>query len=302
MKANKPLVTVGVPVYNGERFLRYTLESLLAQEFKDFELLISDNGSTDATPAICEEFARRDPRIRYIRHDVNRGASWNFKYLLDSAVGEYLMWAGSHDMWHPRFIGACLEVLAHDPEVVVAYTQAQMIDADGNPIEIMKDDVDTRGYGLVRRVRIVISNLNTGNMVYGMFRTETLRKCRIGMSFYRWDLVVLTEANILGSGALIREPLFLRREFRKPSDYENPIVTMMRVDPTIAERQKLMRTYIQMAWELVVSVDRAPVNSLVKFYLLINVVYYFTRRWYRQMWAELFHPVRLDRVTERSAL
>lgn len=94
----KPVVTIGMPVYNGETFIREALDSLLAQTFTDFELIISDNASTDGTDASCRKYAERDSRIRYIRQAENRGAVANFQFVLDEAVGKYFMWAAADDM------------------------------------------------------------------------------------------------------------------------------------------------------------------------------------------------------------
>jgi len=90
MSYDNPCVSIGLPVYNRERFLRETLESLLAQTFEDFELIISDNASTDGTQAICREYTSKDPRIRYYRNDQNRGASWNYNHVFELSVGEIL--------------------------------------------------------------------------------------------------------------------------------------------------------------------------------------------------------------------
>lgn len=109
-----PKVSIGMPVYNGESFIHEALNSLLAQSFADFELIISDNGSTDATEAICKEYAAKDTRIRYVRQSENRGAFANFQFVLDEAVGEYFMWAAADDRWSNLFINTCVSALEVD--------------------------------------------------------------------------------------------------------------------------------------------------------------------------------------------
>ena len=108
--ADGPKVSIGMPVYNGEAFIREALDSLLAQTFTDFELIISDNASTDGTEAICREYAAKDERIRYLRQAENRGAPANFQCVLDEAVGEYFMWAAADDWWEKTFIQTTLEL------------------------------------------------------------------------------------------------------------------------------------------------------------------------------------------------
>lgn len=104
-----PMVSIGTPVYNGAKYLRKALDSLLEQTFTDFELIISDNASTDDTQAICEEYARRDSRIRYVRQSMNIGAAENFRFVQQQAKGEFFMWAAHDDLWDRRHIELLLE-------------------------------------------------------------------------------------------------------------------------------------------------------------------------------------------------
>lgn len=117
-----PQVSIGMPVYNGVPFIREALDSLLAQTFTDFELIISDNASTDGTEAICREYAAKDARIRYVRQSENRGAAANFQFVLDEAVGEYFMWAAADDVWLPKFIETCVNLLNGDQSAQMAMT------------------------------------------------------------------------------------------------------------------------------------------------------------------------------------
>ena len=106
-----PQVSIGMPVYNGEPFIQEALDSLLAQSFSDFELIISDNASTDATQAICQEYAAMDARVYYVRQPENRGAMTNFKFVLDEAAGEYFMWAAADDVWDLEWIEYLLPIV-----------------------------------------------------------------------------------------------------------------------------------------------------------------------------------------------
>lgn len=119
---NTPKVSIGMPVYNGENFIKEALDSLLAQTFTDFELIISDNASTDETEAICQDYAAKDMRIRYIRQTENRGAIANFKFVLDEAVGEYFMWAAADDIWSHEFIMTCNRLLSDNNQAGMAMT------------------------------------------------------------------------------------------------------------------------------------------------------------------------------------
>src|SRR5262245_56581544 len=121
MKRAIPLVGIGLPVYNGERFLRQTLDSILAQTFKEFELIISDNSSTDKTEEICLEYSRRDARIRYIRQEINLGASRNYNLVFEMTAGKYFRWAAADDLFSADSLEICVATLEKYPEAVLCY-------------------------------------------------------------------------------------------------------------------------------------------------------------------------------------
>lgn len=116
-----PKVSIGMPVYNGEKSIREALDSLLAQTFTDFELIISDNASTDGTEAICREYVERDPRIRYVRQSENRGPIANFQFVLEEAVGEYFMWAAHDDERESFFVRFCVDNIGNSGSIMTAY-------------------------------------------------------------------------------------------------------------------------------------------------------------------------------------
>ncbi|MEO1346882.1 MAG: glycosyltransferase family A protein, partial [Pseudomonadota bacterium] len=118
-----PRVTIGVPVYNGDAYLAEALDSILNQTFTDFEVIISDNASTDGTEQICRDYAARDDRVRYIRQEKNLGAAPNFNLLVPIARGEYFKWAASDDLIAPEFLNYCVEALEKEFDASLAMTQ-----------------------------------------------------------------------------------------------------------------------------------------------------------------------------------
>src|SRR6185503_20049809 len=125
-----PVVSIGLPTYNGARHLREAVESLLAQDHADFELLISDNASTDATADIAGELAKLDPRIRIVRQPTNIGPTANFAFVLRGTHGRYFMWAADDDRWHPAYVSSCLAALECNPGAAMATSQVELIDGD----------------------------------------------------------------------------------------------------------------------------------------------------------------------------
>src|SRR5438128_323622 len=146
--AAKPLVSIGVPIYNEAQHLAEALDSLLAQDYENIEIMISDNASTDATPQICEEYVAKDPRIRYQRNETNVGSFDNFNGVFKLARGEFFMWAAGHDLRHPSQVSRCVEAMLEDPRIVLCYSQMIWIDSNGQPLEKGQDYIDTRGLEL----------------------------------------------------------------------------------------------------------------------------------------------------------
>ena len=129
-----PRLTVGLPVYNGARFIDRAIASIRAQTMNAFELIIADNASTDETVTICERHAAEDDRIRIIGSSENRGAAWNFNRIVPMATAPYFKWAAHDDMLRPEFFERCLSVLDHDPDVVICYTKGTDVDPEDRPL------------------------------------------------------------------------------------------------------------------------------------------------------------------------
>jgi glycosyltransferase involved in cell wall biosynthesis len=203
-----------MPLYNEERFLASALDSLLAQDFLDFELVISDNGSQDATQKICLAYAAREERIQYIRQPLNGGAVENFNTVFRAASGKYFLWASGHDLWHPSYISQCLDVLEHDPQVVLCYSQVGVIEANGELVEVVTQRIDTRGLETFGRFRATLWGLVRipySDPIYGLIRAAALRDTGLFRNAWGTDNLILLELSLAGSFAHIPEPLYSRR-------------------------------------------------------------------------------------------
>jgi glycosyltransferase involved in cell wall biosynthesis len=210
---NDPLVTIGMPVYNGERYLRGALSSLLAQDYSNFELIISDNNSQDGTESICREFQATDPRIRYNRHSENHGAPWNFKFVVEEAQGDYFMWAAHDDEWGPTYVGKCLKTLRSHPEAVLCCTEVKFIDAEGNPSPYLVGfkNLETPGMPAVRRIHTLIARVGW-YAIYGLMPTEAIRSVRaLGRGVFGFDVIFTLELMLMGEIVKVHEPLFFYR-------------------------------------------------------------------------------------------
>ena len=175
---DRPLVSIGVPVYNGAAYFQAALESLLSQTYPHLELIISDNASTDDTPIICREFAARDTRIRYSRNTSNLGATYNFQRVLDLARGPLFMWAAHDDEWEPEFVEANVNMVLRDPTVIASISKVEFMGVDSRIWKTLWAPHGTSPLmGPVRaNVMRVLWNPGTNSRVYAIFRTEVLRR------------------------------------------------------------------------------------------------------------------------------
>lgn len=220
---NRPLVSIGLPTYNGERFIREALDSLLAQTYERIEIIISDNASTDRTAEICREYCERYSHIRYFRNETNIGVARNFNRVFEFSSGHYFMWASDHDLWHPTLIERCVALLEQDANVILAYPYTQLINFDGQPVQVMPDRIDTRGMTTLERYRYIIWHLGICNMVYGLFRRSSLSKTGLFRNTFSPDMILLAELSFYGAFAQLPEVLFYRRENRpseRPQDVD----------------------------------------------------------------------------------
>lgn len=195
---NPPKVSIGMPVFNGEKYICEAIDSLLAQTFRDFELIISDNASTDATQAICEEYACRDLRIRYVRQPENRGAPANFQFVLDEAVGEYFMWAAADDLWDANWLSILLKHFdAADLAVrgLVKYLKKGVIFHTFAPSSFLK--------GELIRCFLEDEKFGRAHHIYGLFKTALIRSVDIShISRFKYSPDILLIFNFIKLGNL----------------------------------------------------------------------------------------------------
>jgi len=205
---NAPRVSVGIPVYNGERFLAQAVDSVLHQTFTDWELIISDNASTDGTGEMCRRYAALDPRIRYHRFTENVGIAANYARVFTLARGTYFKWLASDDVCSPQFLADCVEVLDNSPDVVLVYPRSAMLDDDGN---VCPDGFDLRSsWGATPGERyrqllheFVLNNGGTaGVYICGLMRTDVVaRQTRLVGDFFGADCVLIVEMALVGEVA-----------------------------------------------------------------------------------------------------
>jgi glycosyltransferase involved in cell wall biosynthesis len=206
-----PRVTVGVPVYNGERYLAVALDAILGQTFQDFEVLISDNASDDRSEQICREYALRDPRVRYFRNSVNVGANPNFNRLVRLAHGTYFKLANADDVSTTDILAQGVAILDAHPEVALCYGRTILIQEDGEVIGAYDDNLDLRLANGPERFRAVVNRIGLVNVLQGVIRTDVLKRTALLGDCPGDDVILVAELALHGQFWELHDRSLFRR-------------------------------------------------------------------------------------------
>jgi len=209
---NKPVTSLGVPVFNGEAYLEECLSSLIAQPRQDIEIVISDNASDDATEEICRSFASSDKRIVYLRHPENRGAAWNYNECFRQSRGEFFGWTAHDDLRSSDFVDVSLAAFAEaGPDHVVVASGSEFVDHVGAIIGPDTDTMPARSKWPFVRLGTALAHINFAAPVFGLIRRSALDKTRLIGPFVASDYVLICELAMLGKIAEVDDVLFYRR-------------------------------------------------------------------------------------------
>jgi len=241
-----PRLSIGLPVYNGEKYLGQSIESLLGQTYEDFELIISDNASTDGTAEICQRYARQDARIRYRRQPRNIGLAPNHNYVFAQARGELFKWAAADDLYGRDLLKLCVEALDAHPEVVLAHAWEAAIDADSRVYQSLEYPLATGSARAPERFRSILfgsSGLfestdpavpglvrvdNDGILrscdQYGVIRADVLRRVAPLDSYHHSDRIITVELALQGPFHITPQWLYFRRDYPDRTYNQSPKV------------------------------------------------------------------------------
>ncbi len=271
-----PAVTIGLPVYNGERYIGAALNALLGQDYADFELIISDNASVDRTAEICREFAAQDRRVRYFRNEYNIGMNPNFNRPLQLARAPLFRWAAHDDLVEPAFLGACVELLRAEPDAVLSQSHVRIIDTDGRELGTYDGGVTgSESSDRVERFAALILSRHLATDFYGVIRTDALR--RVGGlegDYYGSDRATLAALGMLGRFVHVPRVLFMNREHPRRSS---------RLIDHSEERGQVAAPSVPRTWELYRAYRRA-VLDLVEDESERRQCFALLRRWWCVDW------------------
>ncbi len=266
MVQSTPLVTIGLPVYNGDNYLAKAIVSALSQTYSNLELIISDNGSEDGTELICRNYAEQDSRVQYHRSPHNRGAAWNYNRVVELANGIYFRWLAHDDMLAPSTIEKSVKILEAKPNVVLCFTATQDIDEQGHYLSVKHSTVGADAPEAFKR----FFGLSQGNPrhnceeVFGLVRLEILRKTKMIDNYTDSDRTLLATLGLYGPFYEIPEPLFLHRIHPESSVQVNPdpAIRAAWFDPKM--RDRIVFTEWRQMYELHAAISRSPLPASEK--------------------------------------
>jgi glycosyltransferase involved in cell wall biosynthesis len=270
-----PRLSVGLPIYNSQTYLAETFEALLGQNFADFELIVSDNASTDSTADICQQYAKQDSRIRYFRQPRNIGLAPNHNYTVDQARGELFKWAAGDDLYARDLLGACVEALDQHPEVVLAHSYTAMIDGTGTVFRAQEYPLSTSSPRAPERFRSTLFD-DGGDDDGGIMRTAVLRRIASKDSYHHADRTIISELTLQGPFYQVPDWLYFRRDHPERAERANPSMRSRcaNMDPRRADklRNPAVRLYGEYIWAYLRSIRQAPISAADK------------RECYRYLW------------------
>lgn len=276
-----PRLSIGLPVYNGEEYLAESLEALLGQSYRDFELIITDNASTDGTPAICDRYARQDSRIRYERLATNIGAANNHNYVFSLARGELFKWASHDDLYGRDLLSRCVAALDEHPEMILAHSWSAFIDGDGRVIEPYDYRLATDSPSAPERFASLLFAPG-GDDFYGVLRADVLRKVRPHASYHHADRTFVAEIAMHGPFHQVPELLYFRRDHPNRAERANPTVRSRCVNLDPKRHNRLLNPAPRLLAEYVFGwvglIRRAPITAAEKRRCYRHLMGWFTSR------------------------
>ena len=278
-------VSVGMPVYNSEEFIDAAIDSILKQTYADFELIVSDNASTDRTEEIVRDYAKRDSRIRYFRNQENIGASDNYNAVYHHANGEYFKWAASSDLCHPQFLEKCIAVLDANPDVVLCYPEIKMFSETIDDAELHEDDLHLLQDSPCERYQKFQDRVQLNNVMNGVLRTKSLVNTSMIKPFFSSDTALMAELVLRGKFYQVKDTYYYRRMDEKTA-------TALKSDEEVLKHYfpNLNKLMLFQNWKLYAeyyaAIKRAPISANEK--RCVMRIYYRMLRWHRN---DLFNDI-----------
>ncbi|MBI5644299.1 MAG: glycosyltransferase family 2 protein [Deltaproteobacteria bacterium] len=282
-----PRVSIGLPVYNGENYLKDAVDSILNQTFEDFELIISDNASTDSTRDICEDYTQKDRRIRYFRNGINLGATLNYNRTYNLSNGKYFKWIAHDDLISPAYLEECVKSLDCNKDAVLSFPQITYIDETGRVLVSPPGGLSIRSANPAERLKQFVKFESKSNdifwAIFGLIRSDVLRKTGLFGRYIANDQVLLTKILLAGPFYEVPEKMYFRRIHPNASTIKLPKISCFErarwYDTT--DRPKLVLPNWKLLLEDLNAIRELDMDKQVKARCYLMIARMFANRWKR---------------------
>ncbi len=266
---DNPKISIAIPIYYGEKFLKQTLDNILEQDFKNFEIIITDNSPGGEAEKIASEYSEKYGFIHYIKHKRNLGAFENWNSAIKYAKGEYFIFAGAHDLWEKNYLSTLYKCLSNNPQAVIAYAPSVIFKYDKNKIEKRLSFFDTSSLNPISRINMVIWGIPEAQ--YGLMRTDIVKKTHLLKQVVSADTIWIAELSLWGDFIVCNNTIRYRREIRQENNYYEQI---LRYSKTLFKkrRKRIFPNLLLMFNFWLVPFTRKDLKLSTKLYLLIDVI------------------------------
>ena len=291
-----PKISIGLPVYNGEKYLEEALDSILAQTYPDFELIISDNASTDNTKEICHVYAEKNSRIRYYRNKRNIGAAPNFGKVVKLAKGEFFKWAAYDDILAPDYLLKCINILSQDQSIVLCHSKSGRINEHGERIGNYNFPKKINSRKPHERYSAIIRDLyNSWILCFGVIRTSSLRRTPILGNFIGADKVLVAELGLMGRIYEIPEYLWFRRVHPQAYTEKKRTISSHEKLHWWTEASTMNFPNVKISFEYIRSIRRVPMKDFERLLCYIQTFNWF----FRTGWLQICFDVGMNLLGDK---
>lgn len=302
MNPDRPSLSIGLPVYNGENYLGAAVDSILAQTYSDFELIISDNASTDQTEAICRAYAAKDPRVKYYRNEVNIGGGRNFNRVFELATAELFRWHAHDDVLAPEYLEKCMAAIQSDPEILLVHSKTARIEEEGEVVGNFDHQLKVDAKKPHQRFRSFVLERHIGSEQFGILRSEALRATPGMGNYVGCDRNLLAELALRGRWFTVPDHLFLRRQHREAGTNIWPLpARLVWYEP--GKEGQINFPHWREVHEHIKCIGRVPLPVIEKLRCLLVIFKYaltISRALFEDLWIAFIQTVRRSKVGRTS--
>lgn len=231
----KPRISIGIPIYYGETFLKETLDNILEQNFNDFEIIITDNNPGGEPAEIAELYSKQYGNITYIKHKSNIGALINWNSIIDYIQGDFFIYAGAHDLWSPELLKKLLSLLENNEDAILVYAPSYWMSPEGEITSISTGFVDTTGQNIINRFNSIF--WGGQDALYGLIKTSALKKTCLQKQIIGSGALWLSELSLIGNFIVCTDVKRYRRINRESQNREERLI---RYHKTLFKKKRIL--------------------------------------------------------------